>query len=103
MLWHLVSNLQMTKTKPCKCPPHNLSDEKIFEIIVYSIEQLAPKPLARCKCLQVDLQKVSDILTSFNSSSQNSNIKDWFYLGKYLTIQVVSKAKTTIGQTFKIY
>ena len=104
MLWNLVSNLQMTKTKPCKCSTTQFKWWK--DIWSYSLQHKATGSWItsyRCKCLQVDLQKVSNIFTSLNNSNQSSNIKDLLYLGIYLTNQVVSKAKTKIGQIFKIY
>ena len=71
------SNIIRQKPKPVSVPLHNLSDVKKFEVIVYVIEESAPKT-PRSKCLEVELQKISDIFTRLDSSIQSSSIKDLF-------------------------
>ena len=69
-----TSNITRHKPKPSSAPLHNLRDEKKFELVLYGIEESAPKT-SRSKCLQDDLQKVSNIFSSLDSNIQSSSIK----------------------------
>ena len=95
-----TSNITRHKPKPSSAPLHNLRDEKKFELVLYGIEESAPKT-SRSKCLQDYLQKVSNIFSSLDSNIQSSSIKDLFQLGKYSANQEATKPRPNLVKVLR--